>query len=228
MDFFAYRSQLDERGVGAEEPDCFEYWQGMRVMKYIEEGYGLKSVLNFLRSGDISQATSGKIRNLDHLYEVSQLKGFLVNAGRDAANQRLVPMFSGLDLNYPENLIRVSAWLKFRDQCLEFEELPPRGKDRDGKSESDQGYLVRLECLFAQQTVSIRTLLSITQFRDGGAVKILTDGGLGDHVSCADSWDISLFLACHLKSTPSKSTASMLNPIMEWIRQSLKKATNTV
>jgi hypothetical protein len=68
VDSLAIRSSLTMANL--RETDD-EYGAGFQIFKHLEENHGVASVLAFLRSGDISQATAGKIKTLDRLYALA-------------------------------------------------------------------------------------------------------------------------------------------------------------
>jgi hypothetical protein len=70
VDAMAIRSSLTAANLRQGD----EYAAGFQVFKYIEEAYGAAAVLVFLGTGDIAQASGGKIANIDQLYSLAGVK----------------------------------------------------------------------------------------------------------------------------------------------------------
>ncbi|XOV87591.1 MAG: Zn-binding domain-containing protein [Pseudomonadota bacterium] len=59
---------LHDEIASADQRRGDEYGEGFKCLKYIECQFGMRAVFVFLRSGDISKATAGKLNDLDELY----------------------------------------------------------------------------------------------------------------------------------------------------------------
>jgi hypothetical protein len=69
-DALAIRSSLTSANLRQGD----EYAAGFRLFKYLEESYGIASVLTLLKGGDTALATGGKIQTLDQLYSMAGIR----------------------------------------------------------------------------------------------------------------------------------------------------------
>lgn len=67
MDTLAIQSSLTAANLRQGD----EYGAGFQLFKYLEENHGLAAVLSFLHSGDITQATAGKIPSIEKFYSLA-------------------------------------------------------------------------------------------------------------------------------------------------------------